>query len=144
MDGRAGQCAKDGSIMQWVPTPGVRSVVLGMFLVGLPVLAIPWVSQQVDKGIYGEGQSTVPDLVVHSPPQRAQVASLQDTLSPAKFDPALIEREPERPRDVQSGLDAVVSAPPLLAAPPAFAARLPVGTENAPANLEPIAYVQQV
>jgi hypothetical protein len=133
--------------MQWVPSPGVRSIVLAVFLVGLPVLAIPWVAQQFDRGLYGAGEKTVPDLIVHSPPQRTQVATLQDGLSPARFDQSLIEREPERPRDVPQGLDVVVSAPPLLSAPPAFAARPPspaIGAENAPANLEVRAYVQQV
>lgn len=136
--------------MQWVPSPGLRSIVLIAFLIGLPVLAIPWVSKQLDASIYGAAKTTVPDLVVstgdsNSPPQRAHAAVQIDGVSPARFDESLLEREPERARE-PAGLDAVVSAPPLLSAPPAFANRLPARS-NELANLpplEPRAYVQQV
>lgn len=136
----------DGSQMQWVPSPSLRSIVLIMFLIGLPILAVPWVSKQFDRGLYGAGQKTVPDLVVHSPPQRTQVAALQEDVSPARFDQSLIEREPTRPQDSR-GLDVAVSAPPLLAAPPPFSGGFPAaanGLDVAVANLEPQAFVQQV
>jgi hypothetical protein len=132
--------------MQWVPSPSLRTIVLAVFLLGLPVLAIPWVSQQLDRGLYGEGQKSVPDLVLHSP-QRTQVATLQEDVSPARFDQSLIEQEPQRSPDDKRGLDSVVTAPPLLAAPPQFAGRLPAsptGPNVAPVNLEPQAYVQEV
>lgn len=134
--------------MQWVPSPSLRSIVLVAFLIGLPVLAIPWVSKQLDASIYGAAKTTVPDLVVttgDSAPQRAQTALQIDGVSPARFDESLIEREPERPRE-PAGLDAVVSAPPLLSAPPAFANRFPTRSNELASNppLEPRAYVQQV
>lgn len=134
--------------MQWVPSPGLRSIVLVAFLIGLPVLAIPWVSKQLDAGIYGTAKTTVPDLVVttgDTGPQRAQAALQIDGVSPARFDESLIEREPERPRE-PAGLDAIVSAPPLLSAPPTFANRLPARSNALASNppLEPRAYVQQV
>jgi hypothetical protein len=128
---------RTAGIMQWIPSPGVRSIVLGVFLIGLPVLAIPHVAQQFNRGLYGDSQKSVPDLIVHSPPQRAQVANLEEGISPARFDQSLIEREPERPSEVTQGLDAVVSAPPLLSLPATFASR-------PSENLEPLAYVQQV
>jgi hypothetical protein len=134
--------------MQWVPSPSLRSIVLVAFLIGLPVLAIPWVSKQLDASIYGAAKTTVPDLVViagDTAPQRAQTALQIDGVSPARFDESLIEREPERPRE-PAGLDAVVSAPPLLSAPPTFANRLPARSNELASNpqLEPRAYVQQV
>lgn len=134
--------------MQWVPSPGLRSIVLVAFLIGLPVLAIPWVSKQLDASIYGAAKTTVPDLVVttgDTGPQRAQAALQIDGISPARFDESLIEREPERPQQT-AGLDAVVSAPPLLSAPPTFANRLPARSNELASNpqLEPRAYVQQV
>lgn len=134
--------------MQWVPSPSLRSIVLVAFLIGLPVLAIPWVSKQLDASIYGAAKTTVPDLVVttgDSVPQRAQAALQIDGVSPARFDESLIEREPERPGE-PAGLDAVVAAPPLLSAPPAFANRLPARSNELASNpqLEPRAYVQQV
>lgn len=134
--------------MQWVPSPGLRSIVLVAFLIGLPVLAIPWVSKQLDAGIYGAAKTTVPDLVVttgDTGPQRAQAALQIDGVSPARFDDSLLEREPERPRE-PAGLDAIVSAPPLLSAPPTFANRLPARSNELASNppLEPRAYVQQV
>lgn len=135
--------------MQWVPSPGLRTIVLGVFLIGLPVLAIPWVSKQLDANIYGAGNTQVPDLIVSagesSSPQRAQEAVQIDSVSPARFDESLLEREAERPRE-PVGLDAVVSAPPLLSAPPSFANRLPAQPNNLASNpqLQPQAYVQQV
>ncbi len=134
--------------MQWVPSPSLRSIVLVAFLIGLPVLAIPWVSKQLDASIYGAAKTTVPDLVVTTGdpvPQRAQAALQIDGVSPARFDESLIEREPERPGE-PAGLDAVVAAPPLLSAPPAFANRLPARSNELASNpqLEPRAYVQQV
>lgn len=132
--------------MQWVPSPSLRSILLVAFLIGLPILAIPWVSKQLDAGIYGVEKKTVPDLIVSTGPQRTQEPVQIDGVSPARFDESLIEREPARPRE-PAGLDAVVSAPPLFNEPPSFARRLPPNspspvTGNAP--LEPLAYVQQV
>jgi|GEM_PF-1702125 len=142
--------------MQWVPSPGLRSIVLVAFLIGLPVLAIPWVSKQLDAGVYGAAKTTVPDLIVStgdngSAPQRAHQPLQIDGVSPARFDESLVEREPERPRE-PAGLDAVVSAPPL-SMPPSFASRLPArpvaaGMQPAEAagnsQVEMFAYVQQV
>jgi hypothetical protein len=132
-------------IMQWVPSPSVRSIVLVAFLIGLPVLAIPWVSKQFDASLYGASKQTVPDLIVHSGPQRTQEPLQIEGVSPARFDESLTQREPERPRD-QVGLDAVVTAPPLFSPPPSFANRLPnrAPADPAAANLEPLAYVRQV
>lgn len=132
--------------MNWVPSPGVRSVILVAFLIGLPILAIPWVARQFDVGIYGVAKKSVPDLIVTTGPQRTHEPVQIDGVSPARFDESLIEREPERPRP-QAGLDAVVTAPPLLSVPPTFASRVPTTpannlTSNPP--LEPLAYVQQV
>lgn len=132
-------------VMQWVPSPSVRSIVLIAFLIGLPVLAIPWVAKQFDAGLYGVAKQSVPDLIVRNNPQRAQEPVLVEGVSPARFDESLTQREPERPRD-QAGLDAVVTAPPLFNAPPSFASRLPTRAPDDPqaANLEPLAYVRQV
>lgn len=132
--------------MQWVPSPSLRSIVLVAFLIGLPILAIPWVSKQLDAGIYGVEKKTVPDLIVSTGPQRTQEPVQIDGVSPARFDESLIEREPERPRQ-PAGLDAVVSAPPLFSEPPSFARRLPPSSRNGATgstSLEPLAYVQQV
>lgn len=139
--------------MQWVPSPGLRSLVLVGFLIGLPVLAIPWVSKQLDVNFYGAAKTTVPDLVIvneqnSAPPQRAHQPLQIDGVSPARFDESLVEREPERPREA-AGLDAVVSAPPLRM-PPSFASRMPNRPSDPTADpaanpqLEPFAYVQQV
>lgn len=130
--------------MQWVPSLSVRSMVLASFLIGLPVLAIPWVARQFDAGIYGVAKQTVPDLIMHAGPQRTQEPVQIEGVSPARFDESLTQREPERPRDT-TGLDAVVAAPPLFNPPPSFASRVPARTPNDPARvLEPLAYVQQV
>lgn len=129
--------------MQWVPSPSVRSIVLVAFLVGLPMLAIPWVSQQLDANIYGLDKKSVPELIVTTGPQRTQEPLHTGDVSPARFDESLIEREPERPPE-PTGLDAVVSAPPLLSAPPTFASRVPTRALADAAALEPLAYVQQV
>jgi hypothetical protein len=131
--------------MQWVPSPSVRSIVLVAFLIGLPVLAIPWVSKQFDTGLYGAAKQTVPELIMTAGPQRTQEPVQIDGVSPARFDESLTQREPERARE-QTGLDAVVTAPPLFSPPPTFASRLPARSPNDPngAPLETLAYVQQV
>ncbi len=132
--------------MQWVPSPSVRSIVLVAFLFGLPVLAIPWVSKQFDVGIYGVAKKSVPDLIVSTGPQRTQEPVQIDGVSPARFDESLIQQEPARPPQ-SGGLDAVVSAPPLLSVPPSFASRLPARSPpgfGGNALLEPLADVQQV
>ena len=134
--------------MQWVPSPGLRSLVIIAFLIGLPILALPWVSKQLDANLYGAAHSTVPDLVIstdqNSAPQRAHQPLQIDGVSPARFDESLVGREPERPREA-AGLDAVVSAPPL-SMPPSFASRMPAQPNNLTRDpqLEPFAYVQQV
>ncbi|QDU29813.1 hypothetical protein ETAA8_49280 [Anatilimnocola aggregata] len=134
--------------MQWVPSPSVRSIVLVAFLIGLPVLAVPYVSKNFDAAIYGTAKKSVPDLIVSTMPQRTQEPIQIDGVSPARFDESLIQAEPERARERNEGLDAVVTAPPLFNAPPTFAGRLPARpTEMAggsPVTPEPLAYVQQV
>lgn len=132
--------------MQWVPSLSLRSIVLIAFLIGLPILAIPWVSKQLDANIYGVEKKTVPDLIVSTGPQRTQEPLQIDGVSPARFDDSMIQREPERPHQ-PAGLDAVVAAPPLFSEPPSFARRLPPNAPNGPIGnpqLEPLAYVQQV
>lgn len=131
--------------MQWVPSPSVRSIVLIAFLIGLPVLAIPWVTRQLDAGLYGVAKQTVPELIVQRGPQRTPEPVQLEGVSPARFDESLTQREPERPR-YQMGLDAVATAPPLFNPPPSFASRLPSRAPDDPqaGNLEPLAYVRQV
>ncbi|WP_254509578.1 hypothetical protein [Anatilimnocola floriformis] len=134
--------------MQWVPSPSLRSLVIIAFLIGLPILALPWVSKQIDVALYGGSKSNVPDLVIstdqNTAPQRAHQPLQIDGVSPARFDESLVEREPQRPRE-GAGLDAVASAPPL-SMPPSFASRMPAQQNNLARDpqLEPFAYVQQV
>lgn len=135
--------------MQWVPSPRVRSLVLVAFLIGLPVLAIPAVSRQFDVLLYGPPKKSVPELIVSSLPERAHEPVRVDAVSPARFDESLVQVEPERSRDKNEGLDAVVSAPPLFNPPPTFASQVPTRPAESyaaqqPGSLEPLAYVQQV
>lgn len=134
--------------MQWVPSPSVRSIVLVAFLIGLPVLAIPYVSKNFDVAIYGTAKKSVPDLIVSTTPQRTQEPVQIDGVSPARFDESLIQQEPERTLERTQGLDAVVTAPPLFNAPPTFAGRLPAKSPEFGASVtpsqDPLAYVQQV
>ncbi|WP_425614508.1 hypothetical protein NA78x_004377 [Anatilimnocola sp. NA78] len=126
--------------MHWVPSPSVRSMVLVAFLIGLPVLAIPYVSKNFDVAIYGAAKKSVPDLIVSTTPQRTPEPVQIDGVSPARFDESLIQQEPERNRPQSEGLDAVVTAPPLFNAPPTFAGRLPAKSPESGGQ----PYVQQV
>lgn len=105
--------------MQRFTSIAFRTVFFLGFLIALPVLAIPKVSNLVDSLLYNDAPSLVQPPVVLPPGQQVVEPQFAERASPARYEETLIEDETAVPRR-SDGLDNLSAGPPLLSPLPEF------------------------
>ena len=106
--------------MQRFTSIAFRTFFFFAFLIVLPILALPKVSELIDKYFYDDKPTVVQAPVVEMRGEQVVAPQFADRVSPARFEESLVE-DPTARLAPAGGLDTLASAPPLMSPLPTFA-----------------------
>lgn len=103
----------------------LRSLFLIVFIIAVPVLALPQVTKFIDEALYGKSNATIPPVdslpgAALDPPQQVIEPQIAERGSPASYDAPVSPAANAGLRSAYEGLDSLATAPPPLAPLPNF------------------------